>query len=57
MAKTGHELWILLKRIKKLSGENVFFWRINQDLSTPPEEMLFPPTLKKTLEGSNALSD
>jgi hypothetical protein len=57
MSKTGHELWILLKRIKKLSGENVFFWRINQDLSTPPEEMLFPPTLKKTFEGSNALSD
>ena len=43
MSKSGHELWISLDRMTELTKQDhAFFWKIDNDPSTPDEMDLFP---------------
>lgn len=45
-SKSGHELWILVDRMREQTNtDNEFFWRIGQDPNTPDEKDLFPNAL------------
>lgn len=47
-SKSGDELWILVDRmVEKIPTDGSFYWRIDKDPATPPEEKLFPAALPR----------